>query len=242
MSSSNPNATSQDATANDGAGATATQTNPSSKKKTSKKKKEDLWEHSLAKKLLKKALVRGSDEKGNRVCLRSADGAGAEQMPRNIYLLFKDLPEFQISDFNDEAKFKSRLYNLRKAVTEAKKGAHRDKLALENSLLDHPIPNMRQFVDVALPFLRADMDAGKHELMKPRYLHKTRPEYMEFELEKFRKHIHQEVYTRKACIQYKWKIKNGLDVDALPKPEIVDLDELYVGNDDDGDTDDELEE
>jgi hypothetical protein len=189
-----------------------------------KKKREDKWQFSEAKKILKKALAKGEDENGNKVLLDSKLGAGNKQMPRNIYKLFKDHPEFQKSDFNNYNKFRDRLNRLRKAVTVRKNKASKDCLALENSLKIHPIPDKRLFVDVALPSLRIDMDAGKHLTMTPKQLRNTRPEYQEFELDKFRKHIHQEVYTRKACIQYKWK--KSPNIGEQHQPEIFTVDSL----------------
>ncbi len=194
-------------------------------KKTAKKKKtkEETWRYSDAKKILKKALAKGEDAKGNKVLLDSKMGIGQDQTPRKLYLLFKDLPEFQKSDFNNFDLFRRRLYSLRHHVWDGKLEATKDRLMLENFLADHPIPNKRLFVDIALPMLRIDMDAGKHLTMAPRELHKTRPEYLEFALNKFRGHIHQEVYTRKACVQYKWK--RSPNIGDLPKPEVLDFDE-----------------
>ena len=77
------------------------------------------------------------------------------------------------------------------------------------------------------------MDQGLHLMMKPKELHQTRPEYKEFELEKFRKHIHQEVYTRKAAIQYKWNTDRGDDLGMKFRDRIVEVDDA---RDDDEDT------
>ena len=169
-----------------------------SKKKKKKKKK---WKGSKAKQILHDALAKGEDERGNKVSVRSGKG----QYPRDIYKLFKDLPEFQESDFGNPKLFGDRLRRLRESVLEKKCLAVKDLSALKNTLEIHPIPDKRIFVYVALPSLRVDMDNGLHLTTKPRELHKTRPEYQEFELDTFRKHIHQEVYTRKATTQYKWK-------------------------------------
>ena len=45
--------------------------------------------------------------------------------------------------------------------------------------------------------LKLDIDANMHQLMKPKELRTTRPEYEEFLLTTFRKHIHQETRSRK---------------------------------------------
>lgn len=186
-----------------------------------KKKNPDKWQWSDAKKILKKALAKGEDERGNKVLL---DGRLRGQRASQIFPFFKDLPEFQRSDFSSKDLFTRRLYDLREAVIKGKQEATRCRLTLENSLEINPIPDKRLFVDVALPSLRIDMDAGKHLLMTPKELHKTRPEYLEFALEKFRKHIHQETYTRKACIQYKWK--GSANVGEPREEEIFKVDSL----------------
>lgn len=186
-----------------------------------KKKNPDLWQWSDAKKILKKALVKGEDERGNKVLL---DGKLPGQTPMKIFPFFKDLPEFQRSDFSSKKLFGGRLRGLREAVIKGMQEASRCRLTLENTLEINPIPDKRLFVDVALPSLRIDMDAGKHLLMTPKELHKTRPEYQEFALEKFRKHIHQETYTRKACIQYKWKGTTSANFGEVREEEIFKVD------------------
>ena len=205
-------------------------TDEASKKKKKKKKKK--WQGSKAKQILHDALAKGEDEKGNKVSVRSGKG----QYPRDIYKLFKDLPEFQESDFGNQKLFGDRLRRLRESVIEKKCLAAKDLSALKNSLEIHPIPNKRMFVDVALPYLRVDMDNGLHLTTKPRELHKTRPEYQEFELDTFRKHIHQEVYTRKAAIQYKWKKGKDSRGDDLGVNFTANV--LEVDDDDEDDDDD----
>jgi hypothetical protein len=49
-------------------------------------------------------------------------------------------------------------------------------------------------------WLNADIDDGKHTRMKPQMLRGTREDYMKFELTIFRKHIYQEVQTRKFWV------------------------------------------
>jgi hypothetical protein len=52
----------------------------------------------------------------------------------------------------------------------------------------------------AQTLLHADIDDDKHTRMKPQILHGTREEYEAFELTVFRKHICQEVQTRKFWV------------------------------------------
>jgi hypothetical protein len=51
--------------------------------------------------------------------------------------------------------------------------------------------------------LKADITAKIHERMKPEDLRETRPEYLEFSLTVFRKHIHQEKRLKKYIAQYR---------------------------------------
>ena len=45
--------------------------------------------------------------------------------------------------------------------------------------------------------LKVDVDEGRHINMRPQELRKTRVEYASFPVDVFRKHIHQEVRSRK---------------------------------------------
>jgi hypothetical protein len=59
--------------------------------------------------------------------------------------------------------------------------------------------------------LAKDVDEGKHKQMKPKDLHKSRPQYMVFSLQVFRKHIYQEVDCRpKRVIRFEKKKKGWL--------------------------------
>lgn len=209
--------------------------------KSSKKSKKSKWEYSDARKLLKDALVKGHDANGNEVSLVSGPG----QYPRHIFELFKDLPEFQESDFGSKKHFGSRLLSLRNIVKEKKYWVARDAIALENSLSKHAIPTHDHrgnppFVDIALPLLQDDMDKAKHKQLLPRKLHKTKPEYKQHPVDVFRKHIHQEVYTRKTACQYKKKKKYGEDED---KDDIDDEERknLISSDDESSDSDDDDE-
>lgn len=185
------------------------------------------WGDSDARKYLHDILVKGEDMDGNKVSLQSGPG----QYPKDILKLVQDLEEFQVSNFAQLGPFGTRLASLRKIVIDKKYFAVKDRIALQNSLAENPIPKLdhrgaRPFVDFALPLLRKDMDKGLHLTMRPMLLHRKRPEYEEHELEVFRKHIHQEVYTRKACNQYKWKgSRHGDDLGVEFKQGLIEVDE-----------------
>jgi hypothetical protein len=55
---------------------------------------------------------------------------------------------------------------------------------------------------VAERLLKIDIDAGKHETMKPRELQATRPKYSPYPLKVFRNHVQQELRAR--CQRSYW--------------------------------------
>lgn len=62
----------------------------------------------------------------------------------------------------------------------------------------HPgFPYPRWDQHAAMSLLKEDIDNGKNLLLKPKQLWESRPEYKEFPLNVFRKHIYQEVTARK---------------------------------------------
>jgi hypothetical protein len=78
-----------------------------------------------------------------------------------------------------------------------------DANALAHDRLLYPVASFNQLGaprwegSSAQKWLSTDIDADKHVTMMPRELHGTREEYMIFELTVFRKHIRQEITTRK---------------------------------------------
>jgi hypothetical protein len=59
---------------------------------------------------------------------------------------------------------------------------------------------------IAEDLLKIDIDAGKHETMKPRELQATRPEYSLYPLKEFRDHVQQE--RRGRCERSYWLARN----------------------------------
>ena len=76
----------------------------------------------------------------------------------------------------------------------------------------------------------------KHNHLKPRDLYKTRPEYKEFKLKKFRKHLYQEVKLGKfhCHLKAKAKAKKAVKKKAAKKnlKVVIDLTDVgYVSDD-----------
>lgn len=95
------------------------------------------------------------------------------------------------------------LRNLRHAIEKDNKRMHDDMLsyghdlAIVNALrAANPNRKPRWRGSEAAKRLKEDVDKGKHLEMKPSTLHQTRPEYLVFDLDVFRKHIYQEVDSR----------------------------------------------
>jgi hypothetical protein len=84
-------------------------------------------------------------------------------------------------------------------------------------LLIHPVASFNQLGaprwdgSSAQTLLNADIDDGKHTRMKPQVLHGTREEYEVFDLTVFRKHIRQEVQTRKFWVYMAEKKKKKIE-------------------------------
>jgi hypothetical protein len=102
--------------------------------------------------------------------------------------------------------FKSNLSNLRAAI---KRDIHRANADAANVAIDlqlySPAPLAAQGYPVwaesaAERQLKIDVDNGRHLTMKPKELYglDDRPEYRAWPLKVFRKHIHQEVRSRKT--------------------------------------------
>lgn len=68
-----------------------------------------------------------------------------------------------------------------------------DREKLNNLRSSQPNPKPVWHTSDAAKLLKQDIKEGKHETMKPKELHKTRPEYLVFDLGVFCKHIYQEL-------------------------------------------------
>ena len=158
--------------------------------------KKDRWETSDARKLLLEALISGE------VSIEST----ATSKPRHVYAQFVvGKEEFLVSDFADAKKFASRLRSLRKIAATKKHNASDDAAVLANTRLKHPknplnVHGKPQFKGPpAEKLLKEAITEGLHKQMKPKELYMSHEEfYGVYELEEFRKRIHQELYDRKG--------------------------------------------
>jgi hypothetical protein len=155
------------------------------------------WAKSKAKQLLADDIVRGTVTPVMR--------------PIDIYEMHQEYKNYKIDNF------RTNLRNLRKSIKKDKCCADSDRDALAHDLqVRHP------HVDILLrstPFwmgseaqklLKKDVDAGRHEKMKPWDLWISKVAYQAFPLEVFRKHIYQEVRCRKENAYWRVKKERGL--------------------------------
>lgn len=167
------------------------------RKKKSDDEDKPQWEKSRAKAYLQKLLVDGDIP-------LYCDG----RQPRQIFNEFcKDTEAF--ADFNEyDYLFPGRLSRLRELIAIKYDIARADEEALENDRKIYPLKTItvrgypRWGGSRAKKLLKRDIDKGHYPRLKPSELHKRRPEYLEFPLDVFRKHIHQELKTRKFVEQY----------------------------------------
>jgi hypothetical protein len=161
------------------------------------------WETSEAKELLEKDLLSG------RISLQTTRA----WTPKIIYNL-PDRPQFRLYVYKI---FRSNLLTLRNRIKAEKKAADTASLALTHDRVIYPLGAVndqqggapRWAGSLAQTWLNADIEEGKHETMKPNQLRQTRLEYMIFEKDIFRKHIHQEVKTRKWLVYLKEKAEKA---------------------------------
>lgn len=155
------------------------------KNKGGSKKSEVKWRNSKARYLLHQDLISG------RIPLDSTT--------MDAPTAYKSRPEFGKSD---EEKWKGRLADARKQIEEKKLRAERDSAALshdmsllknhETAALGHGGRPPRWEGSRAQYFLREDMAAEKHKMMRPSKLRETRQEYEVFPKRAFALHITQE--------------------------------------------------
>jgi len=139
------------------------------------------WKKSKAKRKLRKDILAGKTE-----------GKTARQV-------YETRPCFMEYEF---VRFSANFYNLRKRLAEEKELAdfntdayYNDRFScarLPPSQTSKPHWNTSQ----AKGLLEQDIDAGRVDAMKPVALRASRDEYKAFDLDVFRKHIHQAKKTR----------------------------------------------
>lgn len=119
------------------------------------------------------------------------DGTVNDQMkPADVWAL---QPEFaEVKYVNFRANFAS----MKRTIKEQKQRADEDEAGF---LHDMTIYKLAKDSDgywdgsEAQRFLKMDVEKKRHEQMKPELLWLSRPQYQEFDLKKFRGHIHQEL-------------------------------------------------
>lgn len=95
-------------------------------------------------------------------------------------------------------QFRDRLREMRNALKKKQAISVNELAALQRDRLKFPLQThnangkRRWAGSPAEHFLKIDMKNGLHEMMAPRELRLTRPEYVLFDLDTFRGHIHQE--------------------------------------------------
>lgn len=147
-----------------------------------RKKKKDNWANSKAKSILRQGILDGT--------------------------IKLDVDELALYESNDEHKkwkfenWQSNLRNLRNAIAR-----DRGRMARDARDFGHDkgqVRHLRQNDSTPVPWhktacpklLKKDIDEGQHLTMAPRELYITKPEYQQFPLSVFRKHIYQEIDCR----------------------------------------------
>jgi c-di-AMP phosphodiesterase-like protein len=133
-----------------------------------------------------------------------------------------DRPQFRLFEYEN---FVTNLRNLRKSIKALDEHSASDFRALTHDRVIHPVAAFNQKGEAvwdgssAQTWLNTDIDDGKHTTMEPKVLHRTREDYQVFKLTVFRKHIRQEVQTRKFWVymadkKEKKKLRNRLRREA----------------------------
>jgi hypothetical protein len=151
------------------------------------------WVSSRAKKLLKKDIVEG------RVTI--------DMEAQYVYGTRDEFMEYELKNFT------TNLRNLHAAIEKEQDRAVVDSDAYAHDILIHPLilqgpsgyPQWQG--SEAARLLKIDIEEEKHKSMKPSDLRNTQEEYKRFPLKVFRKHIDQEVRSRKDSLY--WLIKRN---------------------------------
>ena len=148
-------------------------------KKSSKKK--DQWRNSEAKEILLNGLIDGNIPLSK-----------AEMAPEDVYALHAAFQKFPYTNF------RTNLNNLCKDIAGQKQNTQIDesRLAHDRALMKREM-TQRGYAfwpeSEAKQLLIQDLKDGIHNILKPKELHQTRPQFLQFPLSVFRDHIHQEL-------------------------------------------------
>jgi hypothetical protein len=140
------------------------------------------WQNSQAKMILRQVIL---------------DGEVVDSMkPKKVFEMRPEYTAYKL------ANFRSNLKTLRDSIKVEHAKADYDSAALAHDLRIRPLPAQTSWGyprwdgSDAEQFLKEDIDEGLTDSHKPSELHKTRPEYQDFPLTIFRKHINQELRSR----------------------------------------------
>jgi hypothetical protein len=148
-------------------------------------KKPPKWQHSDAKKELERDIL---------------DGKTDGKTPKQVYEMRAEYKQYAFKNFSPNFnRLKKTLQGLQDRADEDEAAFLQDE-ALKLRVNNKPYP--RWGGTVAERLLKIDIDAGKHETMKPRELQATRPEYSPYPLKVFRDHVQQELRAR--CERSYW--------------------------------------
>jgi len=149
------------------------------------------WQYSQAKKLLEQDLRNGTIPLDSSV-----------MGPKEVFVQHPEFAEF------DYDRFRDRLRDLRRRLTEQNDRSASDMNALAHDRHIHPTPTHNSQGDprwhgsAAEWLLKLDIDQDKQHAMKPKALFETQNQYGPHHLKVFRKHIYQEVGWRKFVAQH----------------------------------------
>ena len=141
------------------------------------------WSKSVAKALLKEDIVEGH--------------ATDKDDAKDVYLMRPEYKDFKCANFRTNlGNLVAKIHkDFDRMLTDCECYGH-DLGALRDLLKNQPPVPTPWHLSEAKALLAEAIDNGEHEKMKLARLYKTKPEYREFSLTVFRKHLHQELYKR----------------------------------------------
>jgi hypothetical protein len=159
------------------------------------------WKISRAKKLLRKDIVEGT--------------VTNDMETLYVYGMRDEFMEYELKNFTANLKRLQEVIQKEqdRAVTDS--DAYAIDLLINPPILQGPSGYPQWQGSEAARLLKLDIDNEKHTSMKPSDLHNTQEEYKRFPLTVFRKHIGQEVRSRKDSIYWLVKTNKKKDQDDI---------------------------